>query len=33
MNGNEVERGTRWFGNAIADGDNHKTITNGGAMW
>ena len=33
MDGNEVECGIRWFGNAIANAENYKTITNGGAMW
>jgi hypothetical protein len=33
MDGNEVERGSRWLGNAIANGENYKTITNGGARW
>ena len=33
MNGNQVERGTSMFGNAIANGDNDKTITDGGAGW
>ena len=33
MIGNQIERGVRRFGNAVGNGDNYQTITNGGDSW
>jgi hypothetical protein len=33
MNGNQIERGVSWFGNADGNGTNHPSIAYGGATW